>query len=60
MDRGEGLKLRSAKTLAGPSVQIRVTGKTVQINTAKVAEADVMASNSVVHVIDRVLLPPAA
>ena len=54
------VKLRSAKTLAGPSVQIRVTGKTVRINTAKVAKADVMASNGVVHVIDRVLLPPAA
>jgi uncharacterized surface protein with fasciclin (FAS1) repeats len=52
--------LRSAKTLAGPAVKIRVTGKTVRINTAKVVKADVMASNGVVHVIDRVLIPPAA
>jgi uncharacterized surface protein with fasciclin (FAS1) repeats len=54
------VKLRSAKTLAGPAVKIRVTGKTVRINTAKVAKADVLASNGVVHVIDRVLIPPAA
>jgi uncharacterized surface protein with fasciclin (FAS1) repeats len=54
------VKLRSAKTLAGPSVKIRVTGKTVRIDNAKVAKADVMASNGVVHVIDRVLIPPAA
>ena len=53
------VQLRSAKTLAGPSVRIRVTGKTVRINTARVTKADVMASNGVVHVLDRVLLPPA-
>jgi len=53
------VKLRSAKTLAGPTVRIRVTGKTVRINSAKVVKADVAASNGVVHVLDRVLLPPA-
>jgi uncharacterized surface protein with fasciclin (FAS1) repeats len=52
--------LRSAKTLAGPAVKIRVTGKTVRINAAKVAKADVRASNGIVHVIDSVLIPPAA
>ena len=52
--------LTSAKTLAGPSVKIRVTGKTVRVNTAKVTKADVKASNGIVHVIDRVLIPPAA
>jgi len=51
--------LRSAKTLAGPTVRIRVTGKTVRINAAKVKKADVKATNGVIHVIDRVLLPPA-
>ena len=52
--------LTSAKTLAGPSVKIRVTGKTVRVNTAKVTKADVKASNGIVHVVDRVLIPPAA
>ncbi len=54
------VKLRSAKTLAGPAVRIRVTGKTVRINTARVTAADVKASNGVVHLIDLVLIPPAA
>ena len=53
------VKLRSAKTLAGPSVRVRVTGKTVRINGAKVTTADVKATNGVIHVIDRVLLPPS-
>jgi uncharacterized surface protein with fasciclin (FAS1) repeats len=52
--------LRSAKTLAGPAVKIRVAGKTVRIDGAKVVKADVMASNGVVHVVDTVLIPPAA
>jgi uncharacterized surface protein with fasciclin (FAS1) repeats len=51
--------LRSAKTLAGPVVRIRVTGKTVRVNASKVTAVDVLASNGVIHVIDRVLLPPA-
>ena len=54
------VKLKSAKTLAGPSVRIRVTGMTVRINDARVTTTDVKASNGVVHVIDRVLIPPAA
>ena len=49
--------LKSAKTLAGPSVRIRVTGQTVRINNARVTTADVKASNGIVHVIDRVLIP---
>ena len=53
-------RLRSARTLAGPTVRIRVTGATVQINAARVIRTDVKASNGVVHLIDRVLLPPAA
>jgi uncharacterized surface protein with fasciclin (FAS1) repeats len=54
------VRLRSAKTLAGPAVRIRVTGKTVRINNAaKVTTADMTASNGVIHVIDRVLIPPA-
>ena len=39
--RCEVVKLRSAKTLAGPTVRIRVTGKTVRINSAQVTKADV-------------------
>lgn len=54
------VKLRSAKTVAGPSVRIRVVGQTALINSAKVVKADVRASNGIVHVIDAVLIPPSA
>jgi uncharacterized surface protein with fasciclin (FAS1) repeats len=51
------VKLRSAKTLNGQRVRIRVAGSHVFVNTAKVTTADVMASNGVIHVINRVLIP---
>lgn len=51
-------KLTSAKTLAGKDIKISVRDKSVFINDAKVVMADVMASNGVIHVIDKVILPP--
>ena len=53
------VKLASAKTLNGKSVRIRVAGSTVFVNSSKVTRADVMTSNGVIHVINRVLIPPA-
>jgi uncharacterized surface protein with fasciclin (FAS1) repeats len=53
------VKLRSAKTLNGKKVRIRVSGSNVFVNTAKVVKADVMATNGVIHVVNRVLIPPA-
>ena len=53
------VKLRSAKTLNGKKVRIRVSGPNVFVNTAKVVKADVMATNGVIHVVNRVLIPPA-
>ena len=49
----------SARTLDGRSVRIRVSGENVFVNRAKVTKPDVMASNGVIHVINRVLIPPA-
>ena len=40
------------------SLMINV-GNEVMINNAKVTNADIMASNGVIHVIDKVLLPPS-
>jgi len=51
------VKLDSAATVEGRSVSIKVSGSTVMINDATVTQADIMASNGVVHVIDSVLLP---
>jgi uncharacterized surface protein with fasciclin (FAS1) repeats len=53
------VKLRSAKTLNGKNVRIRATGSNVFVNNAKVVKADVMATNGVIHVVNRVLIPPA-
>jgi uncharacterized surface protein with fasciclin (FAS1) repeats len=50
-------KLRSAKTLEGSPVRIRVSGATVRVAGARIVKADVLASNGVIHVIDRVLIP---
>jgi uncharacterized surface protein with fasciclin (FAS1) repeats len=52
------VKLSSAKTLNGKTVRIRVAGSNVFVNTAKVTKPDVIASNGVIHVINRVLIPP--
>lgn len=53
------VKLRSAKTLSGKSLRIRVSGSNVFVNSSKVTKADVAASNGVIHVVNRVLIPPA-
>jgi uncharacterized surface protein with fasciclin (FAS1) repeats len=53
------VKLASARTLNGKTVRIRVSGKNVFVNSAKVTTPDVMASNGVIHVVNRVLIPPA-
>jgi uncharacterized surface protein with fasciclin (FAS1) repeats len=52
------VKLSSAKTLNGKKVRIRVSGQNVFVNKSKVVKADVMATNGVIHVVNRVLIPP--
>ena len=56
----KAMKLDSATTLAGPPLQIGMSGSTLTVGGAKVLKADVMARNGVIHVIDRVLIPKAA
>jgi uncharacterized surface protein with fasciclin (FAS1) repeats len=53
------VKLSSAKTLNGKDVRIRVSGGNVFVNNARVTRPDVIASNGVIHVVNRVLIPPA-
>jgi len=52
------VKLKSVKTLQGGVLAIRVSGGKVFIGNAQVVTPDVMASNGVIHVINRVLIPP--
>ena len=51
------VKRRSVKTLNGQRVRIRVRGNTVRVGGARVTTADVGASNGVIHVINKVLIP---
>ena len=53
------VKRSSIKTVNGASVKVRVTKKGVKVNNARVVKADVKASNGVIHVINKVLLPPS-
>ena len=52
------VKLSSAKTLQGSNVNITVTNSVVKINDATVKITDIQTKNGVIHVIDKVLLPP--
>lgn len=49
---------QKAATVQGEKVSVSISGGTVKINDAKVIAADVKAKNGVVHVIDKVILPP--
>ena len=51
------VKLKSVKTLQGGVLTIRVTGGKVFVGKAQVVTPDVMASNGVIHVINKVLIP---
>ena len=48
--------LKEARTVEGSTVRID-TSSGVKVDDATVIKADVMASNGVIHVIDRVILP---
>ena len=53
------IKPGDVATVAGPTIKLSVVDGKVMVNDATVTTADVMASNGVIHVIDKVLLPPA-
>ena len=49
---------KSVKTLAEQKVRVSVRGGKVFLNgTSRVTKTDVMASNGIIHVINRVLVP---
>ncbi|MCU0308934.1 MAG: fasciclin domain-containing protein [Thermoleophilia bacterium] len=51
---------KSVRTLNGKSIRITVRGGNVFLNgNTRVTKTDVKASNGVIHVINRVLLPPS-
>lgn len=51
---------KEAKTVNGAAVKISIKGGEVYLNSdTKVTQADIAASNGIIHVIDKVLLPPS-
>jgi uncharacterized surface protein with fasciclin (FAS1) repeats len=52
----EVVKLQSAKTVEGQDVMISIMGG-VMVNDAHVVKTDIVATNGVIHVIDKVILP---
>lgn len=48
-----------ATMVNGDNVTFTVTNETVMINDANVTDRDIAASNGIIHIIDKVLLPPA-
>jgi uncharacterized surface protein with fasciclin (FAS1) repeats len=55
---GADVKNGNAKTVQGANVALAKSGSFITVEDAVVTQADVAASNGVVHVIDRVLMPP--
>ncbi|MGL5062512.1 MAG: fasciclin domain-containing protein [Microcoleus sp.] len=54
------LKSGDVKSVEGSPLKVTVTGGKVTVGGANVVKADVKASNGVIHVIDKVLIPPDA
>ncbi len=52
------LKAGSVKTVSGENVKVTLKGG-AKFNQAKVAKADIVCTNGVIHVIDAVILPPS-
>jgi uncharacterized surface protein with fasciclin (FAS1) repeats len=51
------VKLHSVKTLNGQSLKVRVSHGAVTVGGARVVKTDIDASNGVIHVINKVLIP---
>lgn len=53
------LKSGEAETLEGAAVEVKVSSNGVMVNDANVVTADIPATNGVIHVIDKVIMPPS-
>ena len=54
------LKSGDVKSVEGSSLKVGVNGSKVTVSGANVVKADIKASNGVIHVIDKVLIPADA
>lgn len=53
------MNMSEATTVQGATLDIDASDGSVRVGEATVVQADVAASNGVIHVIDRVLMPPS-
>ena len=53
------VKAGNVKTVSGADLPLSRTGNFVGVDQALVTQADIAATNGVIHVIDQVLIPPA-
>lgn len=53
----DAVELTSAKTVNGQEFKVSKSGNDLMVDDAKVIKTDIMASNGVIHVIDRVIMP---
>ncbi|MEJ2289808.1 MAG: fasciclin domain-containing protein [Deinococcales bacterium] len=53
------VNLTSATSVQGEPITITVSADGVKVNDANVTATDIEASNGVIHVIDKVILPPS-
>lgn len=51
------IKAGQTQTVQGQPITLKVEGSQVTVNDAKVTQADIPASNGVIHLIDKVILP---
>ncbi len=56
----DAVQLETAKTLTGESLRVSIRDGRLAVNDANVVINDLEASNGIIHVIDKVLLPPAS
>ncbi|MBW4650191.1 MAG: fasciclin domain-containing protein [Kastovskya adunca ATA6-11-RM4] len=54
------LESGATETVQGSPVEVVVSDTGVMVNNARVVQADIEASNGVIHAIDQVILPPDA
>lgn len=49
--------LKEAKTVQGQSLEVSIKDGAAMVDDAKIVKTDIAASNGIIHVIDRVVLP---
>jgi uncharacterized surface protein with fasciclin (FAS1) repeats len=54
---GDVVKLSKLESLQGQDIEVKLDGKKVMVSDAEIKSTDILCSNGVIHVIDRVILP---